>query len=395
MPGQENRLDVDKAEEKAQAENVVVDVLAREPVGPASREEERGLVRKLDRRILPMLAVMYLFAALDRTNLGNARLQGLPQDILHGDPTGVLFDWANSAFYFSYVICQVPALITSKLYPPRVWMGCVVIGWGLSSTLMASAFDFSGLIVARLALGVFEAGFSPAFPLYLSLFYTREEIGLRIAAWFMFSAVAGAFGGLIAFGVQHAHAALANWRLLFLIEGIPSILLGILALVVLPDRPEETMVLTEREREIAVERMNRGGKADVGRVLQRKHIPIAFQDWKLYAAGILFFSGNCALAGIQGFLPTIIASFGFTDAIAQILTVPPYTVAVMVLCSTMYISDRLQLRGIFLAGASFLGGFGYILLLVFPSDDHVRYFATFCTCAGTFPTIALILTCLP
>ena len=103
----------------------------------------------------------------------------------------------------------------------------------------------------------------------IALFYTREEFGVRTAAWYMFAAVAGAFGGLIAFGVQHARAAIANWRLLFIVEGIPSILLGLLALVVLPDRPEETSVFTEREREIAVERMNRGGSADVGRVLQK------------------------------------------------------------------------------------------------------------------------------
>ncbi|KAI1787542.1 MFS general substrate transporter [Ganoderma leucocontextum] len=417
MSGQETQPSVSIGEEKGQVEDIVIDVLASEPnrITVASRAEERRLVRKLDWRIMPMLAIMYLFAALVRANLGNARLQGLPQDILHGDPTGVLFDWANSAFYFSYVTCQVPAVIASKFYPPRIWIGCVVICWGLSSTLMASAFDFPGLIVARLALGVFEAGFSPVFPLYLSLFYTRGEIGLRMAGWTMFSAVAGAFGGLIAFGVQHAHAVLANWRLLFLVEGIPSILLGVLALVVLPDRPEETVVFAEREREIAVERMNRGGGADVGRTLQKKHIPIAFQDWKvrltrslrcytlptlhavvlcvqLYAAGVMFFATNCALAGLQGFLPTIIASFGFTDAVAQILTVPPYAVAVVILCLTMYVSDRLQRRGVFLVAAGVLAGIGYILLVAIPSNDHVRYFATFCTCAGTSANIALILT---
>ncbi len=110
----------------------------------------------------------------------------------------------------------------------------------------------------------------------VALFYTREEIGLRIAGWTMCSAVAGAFGGLIAFGVQHAHTALANWRLLFLVEGIPSILLGVLALTVLPDRPEETVLFTEREREIAVERMNRGGRADVGRRLQKSAFSRSF-----------------------------------------------------------------------------------------------------------------------
>ncbi|EJF57327.1 MFS general substrate transporter [Dichomitus squalens LYAD-421 SS1] len=384
----------EKTGKKERVEEVVVEVLVENVCERSAslKEEERRLVRKLDWRIMPMLGLMYLFAALDRTNLGNARLQGLPQDILHGDPTGVLFDWANSAFYFSYVTCQVPALITSKLYPPRIWLGCTVIGWGLVSTLMATTSNFPSLMVARLALGAFEAGFSPGFPLYLSLFYTREEFGLRTAGWYMFAAVAGAFGGLVAFGIQHVHAAVANWRLLFIVEGIPSILLGILALVILPDRPEETPVLTEREREIAVERMNRGGSADVGRRIQKKHIPIAFRDWKIYAAGVMFFAGNCALSGIQGFLPTIIASFGFTNAIAQILTVPPYAVAALILCVTTYASDRMQRRGVFLFGVNTLAGVGYILLLTVPFNIHVRYLATFCTTAGTISTIAVILT---
>ncbi|TBU42195.1 MFS general substrate transporter [Dichomitus squalens] len=386
--------EVGKYDEKEQVNKVVIGVLLVEPDerSPIAKDEEKRLVRKLDRRIMPMLCILYLLSALDRANLGNARLQGLPRDVLHGDPTGALFDWANSAFYFSYVFFLVPVLILSKLCPPRMWLGCMMIGLGLSSTLMASAFNFPGLIVARLALGFFEAGFSPSFPVYLSLFYTREEFGFRTASWFMFSAVAGAFGGLIAFGIQHIHAAIASWRLLFIVEGVPSILLGILAFKILPDRPEETSLLTEREREIAVDRMNRGGSADVGRVLQKKHIAIAFRDWKLYAGGVTYFAANCALSSIQGFLPTIIASFGFTDAVAQILTVPPYMVAALVLCVTTYASDRLQRRGVFLAGTNAVAGIGYILLLVFPSNVGARYFATFCTVAGTYTNIGLILT---
>ena len=102
-----------------------------------------------------------------------------------------------------------------------------------------------------------------------ALFYTREEIGLRIAGWTMCTAIAGAFGGLIAFGVQHAHTMLANWRLLFIVEGIPTIFFGILALGMLPDKPHDTVLFTGRERELAVERMNRGGRADVRRTLQK------------------------------------------------------------------------------------------------------------------------------
>jgi len=87
---------------------------------------------------------------------------------------------------------------------------------------MSTSKNEAELIFARIGLGVFEAGFGPGIPLYFSLFYTKRELGLRLAYWFGFAAVAGAFGGLIAYGVQHAHAAIADWRLLFIIEVRPS-----------------------------------------------------------------------------------------------------------------------------------------------------------------------------
>ena len=92
---------------------------------------------------------------------------------------------------------------------------------------------------------------------------------MRMAYWFGFAAVAGAFGGLIAFGIQHAHAAVANWKLLFIVEGLPTILIGLLSMLILPNRPEETTMFNEKERELALERANRGIKADTGRVVNR------------------------------------------------------------------------------------------------------------------------------
>ena len=96
---------------------------------------------------------------------------------------------------------------------------------------------------------------------------------MRTAYWFGFAALAGAFGGLIAFGIQHAHAAIANWRLLFIVEGVPTVLLGVIAMAILPNRPEETSMVDEHEREIALERRNRGCKGDVGRMVQRGEAP--------------------------------------------------------------------------------------------------------------------------
>lgn len=98
-------------------------------------------------------------------------------------------------------------------------------------------------------------------------------MGMRMAYWFGFAAVAGAFGGLIAFGVQHAHAAVANWRLLFIIEGVPTVCMGLIAMILLPNRPEETTFFNEAERKIALERMNRGTSADIGRTINKSNSP--------------------------------------------------------------------------------------------------------------------------
>ncbi|KAJ6472650.1 major facilitator superfamily domain-containing protein [Mycena vulgaris] len=357
----------------------------------ADLEEERRLVRKLDRRILPITCLLYLFAYLDRSNLGNARLQGLPKDTLGGDPTGKRFDWVNSVFFFAYILCQVPCSVTSKLFPPRVWLACMAIGWGLSSTLMSSAFNFGGLMTGRVFLGIFEAGFGPVIPLYFSFFYTKAEMGVRMAYWFGFAAVAGAFGGLIASGAQHVHAAIHNWRILFIIEGLPTILMGLVTILFLPNRPESTTFLNERERAIALDRMNRGTSSDNGAKVDRAHIYMAFKDWRIYTGGVIYFGLNCALASISAFLPTIITTFGYTNAVAQLLTVPPYAVAGILLVSFSFASDRLQSRGIFMAMANTIAGIGYVLLLTVPFNVHVRYFAVFCIVSGTYTTIGIII----
>lgn len=360
----------------------------------ATVDEEKRLVRKLDRTILPITCLLYLLAYLDRSNLGNARLQGLPQEILGGDPAGLLYEWVFSAFYFSYILFQVPATVLSKLFHPSYWIATMAIGWGICSTLQASAFNLAGIIVCRVGLGVFEAGFGPAIPLYFSLFYTKNELGLRLGYWFGFAAIAGAFGGLIAFGVQLIHFGPDNesdWKILFLIEGIPAIILGVVTWFALPNRPESTHLFNEREREIALERGARGTKADVGLVINKKHVIAAVTDWRVLACGTIYFGVNCALASISAFLPTIIKTFGYTNALAQLLTVPPYVVGAIALCMTAYATDRMQSRGLAIASSCAAGAIGYLLVVLVPSNMHVRYFAVFLITSGTYTAIGVII----
>ncbi|TFY60255.1 hypothetical protein EVG20_g7482 [Dentipellis fragilis] len=204
---------------KKDAFDVVVDSM------PDTSLKERRLVRKLDLRILPIACMMYLFAYLDRSNLGNARLQGLPRDTLGGDFTGKKFDSVNSAFFFSYVhIVSGSRNSSGQAFPAPHMVGKAAIGWGICSTLMSTGFNEAGLIVCRVGLGVFKACFGPGIPVYFTLFYTKNEVGLCPAHWFGFAAISGAFGGLIAYGVQHAQLPFSDWRLLFIVDGISSML---------------------------------------------------------------------------------------------------------------------------------------------------------------------------
>lgn len=354
--------------------------------------EERRLLRKLDTRILPLTCVLYLFAYLDRSNLGNARLQGLPEDALGGDPTGALFDWVNAAFYITYILFQVPWTVLSKYHSPRLWIGGSAILWGLCSTLMSTANNFPQLLVARLALGVCEAAFGPSVVLYFSFYYTKSEYGTRVAYWFGFAAVAGAFGGLLAYGIQNAEVLIAHWRLLFLLEGLPTVLLGTLCLFILPGRPESTDFLTPAERKLAVERINRGTSSDIGATVNYAHVVAAFLDWRIYVAGIIYFGLNCALGSLSAFLPTIISTMGFGSvALSQLMVVPPYAAAGLALVVFSYLSDKMRIRGLFIVAGCTLGGIGYLILLGVTHNQHVRYFSTFCVAIGTYTSIALVL----
>ncbi|OJA12537.1 hypothetical protein AZE42_07177 [Rhizopogon vesiculosus] len=137
----------------------------------------------------------------------------------------------------------------------------------IRSPTQAAAHNFTGLIIARLGLGTFEAAFGGPVMLYLSFYYTKTEYAIRIAYWLGFAAIAGAFGGLFAYGIQHVKVSIANLRLLFMLEGTPTILLGCLCILMLPDRPESTPFLTEAKRKIAISRMNRGTCSGVGAVI--------------------------------------------------------------------------------------------------------------------------------
>lgn len=188
---------------------------------------EAKLVSKLDRWIIPPIMLLYLFSFLDRescstyfkqathpqpgVNIGNARLYGIEEDL---GMTGNQFQLAVSLLFVTYVSAEVPSnLIIKKMRPSR-WIAFITVGWGTVATLMGIVQSFGGLIACRLILGALEAGLFPGMISYLTFFYTKREIALRVGYLFVSAAIAGSVGGLLAYaiGFMEGVAGYNGWR---------------------------------------------------------------------------------------------------------------------------------------------------------------------------------------
>ncbi|KAJ2551379.1 hypothetical protein IWW35_002845, partial [Coemansia sp. RSA 1878] len=291
---------------------------SRDVIVPQSGPERDAIVKrlklKLDFRLVPYLALLYLFNALDRGNIGNARLAGIEEGThLKGND----FYNALSFFYFGYTISQIPNMFIMKKVTPAVLVGVTMILWGVCSTAMAGTKNYSGLVAARFFMGVFEAGVGPAAPIILSFFYLRHELAWRTALFYGSSTFAGAFGGLIAYGVAKnlTHESLAPWQLLFIIEGIPTIFLGIVTIFVLPNAPEtlERWFVTPEEKQVAIERSRSGHNTD-NSLLDKRQLFAALKDHKNLFTCLIYIGLNIPLASYTSFLPTIVKLMGYEDA---------------------------------------------------------------------------------
>jgi sugar phosphate permease len=205
------------------------------------------VVRKLDLHIVPLLSALYLLAFLDRSNIGNARIAGMAEDLRLTSPD---YEWLLTIFYISY-ICFTFLAIMWKVVPPHQWAAFCVLGWGVVSTVQAATTNWAGMMSLRFLMGAFEIAYGPGVPYLLSFFYLRHEVGLRAGLFLSAAPLANTFAGALAYGITSGNPALAKWRVLFLVEGLPTICMAAVAWFFLPDSPEKARFLTEEEKEVA------------------------------------------------------------------------------------------------------------------------------------------------
>ncbi|KAL7629503.1 hypothetical protein AAE478_001024 [Parahypoxylon ruwenzoriense] len=326
--------------------------------------DEKKILRKMDLHLIPMLAILYLLSFLDRGNIGNAKIEGLQEDL---GMTADEYNWCLTVFFFTYAFFEVPSnLLLKKLRPSR-WLPFIMVSY------------------------------------YLTMWYCRHELQLRQAMFFSAASIAGAFSGLLAFGIAKMDGVggIEGWRWIFILEGLATVIVAVISFFVLYDFPETADFLTEEERAFIVFRLKYQGQRGPKNQRQTqvaqaeefnwKYVWAAFKDWQIWVNIFVFWSIVCPLYGISLFLPTIIRNLGYSSSTAQLMTVPIYITAAVLAVVFAFLSDRLGKRSPFIIVPLLIMIVGFAMCIA-STNPRVVYAGVFIVACAVYPAFPGVVT---
>ena len=347
---------------------------------------------------------MYLFNALDKANLGNAKTNGLEEDL------GMLgtnqYNTILSIFFVPYVLTAPFLAILGKKYGPSRVLPAMMFTFGSMTVLVVAVQNFSGLFALRWFLGMAESKRSSSnegygsqltlqsrtgafFPLviyYQTQFYRRGELGRRLAIFYAASNIAYAFGGLLAFGTfQIKGGSIANWRYLFALEGSLTILMAIISFMFLPYSAAHAKFLTEDEKKLAFHRMQVDSSSVVNEpFVFRDAIAVLKEPTSWVILGIEICLG-VPLQSVGLFLPQIVARLGYDTIKTNLYTVAPNISGAVMLLILGFASDYTRWRFPFVALGFFFTFMGFVIYAAIDVEHslQVAYFACFMMTWGT------------
>ncbi|KAH8898341.1 major facilitator superfamily transporter [Thozetella sp. PMI_491] len=343
---------------------------------PEEAAMNRRVSRKMDIAMLPLLSLLYLFNGLDKSNVGNAQTQGFMQAI-GAEPADL--NYATSLFYITFVIFQPISAAVGRWVGAKHWIPIMMLSWGAVTIGQAFIHGRGALIAMRLLIGLFEAGFYPTAVAYLSFFYPRFDLAIRVGIFYGQYAIAGAFSGALSYGIfQIRSGALLNWQYLFIIEGALTCILAIIAWFFLPAGPGSAWFLTAEERTFAAERIRQDSAlfvqheygedgVETDRLSKRDIIETA-KDWKLWFVLVFNICASVPTQAFSVFLPLVLAALGYSNLEANLMSVPPYVCGAVGLWIFAWNSDRVKERGYHIVTSIGIGLIGLIVTVTAESQ---------------------------
>ncbi|SMQ48705.1 unnamed protein product [Zymoseptoria tritici ST99CH_3D7] len=358
---------------------------------------EKKLLRKLDVHLLPGVCALYLLSFLDRSNVANARLEGLTTDL---GMTGNQYLTGLTIFFIGYILLEVLWNVILKRVGPKIWLPLITFVWGIVATAQGAvvnnggASGIAGFFVVRFMLGVTEGGLFPGVVFYLSMWYKRSERQFRIALFFAMASLAGAFGGIMAYGIgfMRGVGGLSGWRWIFILEGLLTIVFAVAAYWFIADWPSKATFISEDERSYINARLKNDSDATQNEGFTWDNVWLAFKDPKVWLYNAVFHTLSLPLYTLSLFLPSIIKALGYKAWEAQLLTVPPYALATILTVVYAVVSEKYHIRAPFIIFSSTIAIIGYAILLGNTDPlarPGVSYVGVFFAAAGIYPSVAL------
>jgi D-galactonate transporter len=273
-----------------------------------SREFEEATFTKVAWRLIPFLFICYIVAFLDRVNVGFAKLQ-MSGDLGFSD---AVYGFGAGIFFIGYFIFEVPSNVILEKVGAKVWIARIMITWGLISSAFMFVTTPFWFYTLRFLLGVAEAGFFPGIILYLTYWFPGARRAKAVALFMTAIAIANVVGSPVSGAIMQfmdGYNGWRGWQWLFLLEGLPSVAIGALVLVLLDDGPQKAKWLTQEERDF-VSRAFAEDNAKKGDVGGKHDFMGAFKDYRVWALAVVYFSGVVGFYAVNFWMPTIIQELG-------------------------------------------------------------------------------------
>ncbi|OTB01349.1 hypothetical protein M426DRAFT_323499 [Hypoxylon sp. CI-4A] len=354
-----------------------------------SAEHRRTLVKRLrlkvDLRLCTIAGILCSLNLLDSGVISSASVTSMPTDL---DLTGNRFSVSIFIFTISSIAFQLPSTLAVRTFGPRLWFSFITFCFGLITMCTAFIQTWKQMIALRVLLGIAMSGIYPGLTYLISTWYPREEQQTRFAFLQTGEVIILATGGIVNFGLNQLNGdgGIAGWRYMFLVQGIISMVLGLVTYFWIVDFPEEAhrsfWFLTPEEQELAVARINADRKDVNPDPFSWGKVFVHARDPKVYGFACMFFLLNLVSTALSYFLPIILQTgMGFDENQSILLSAPPYYYAVIPVLLSSIVGDRLRLRGpvIIFNCVTLIVGF---CMLGFSKQVAVRYVGTFLATGG-------------
>jgi ACS family tartrate transporter-like MFS transporter len=315
---------------------------------------ERRTIAKVSWRLLPLVALAYCIAYIDRSNISFAALT-MNKDLGF---SAYVYGWGAGIFFFGYFLFEIPSNLILEKIGARIWIARIMITWGIISALTAFVTGPTSFLIIRFLLGAAEAGFFPGMILYFTYWFPAEYRGRVISTLFVAQPVANAVASIVSAAILGMDGILGfkGWQWIFILEALPAVLLGLVIFKVMTDKPARAEWLAEDERnwlQARIDSENRQVESTGRLTLMR-----ALGDPRVVALSLIYLMSVTANYGIVFFMPQIIKGIGLSNMMTGVAASVPYIIGTIGLIAWGWSSDRNQERRWHLIVASTLGALG-------------------------------------